>query len=199
MFKKTYANVNEPFFGWFKGSSGSDGKDGKDYENQFEFVLGKHDQTSRGNTGASRAMIKNINSQLVLNYMNDFKGGVVVDGASYCFIDTSNNKGSTCFNNDEMRGLKTGMYNNRYDLNLGGYNQVERGNSGASRALVKLRGDTSGNSMLHVNYDGDFKDGIIFNGSKFCFRNPVPDASGNVVYQCITARDLQKLYALIPR
>lgn len=42
MFKKTYANINEPFFGFFKGSSGKDG-----YENQFEFVLGKHDQTSR--------------------------------------------------------------------------------------------------------------------------------------------------------
>lgn len=196
MFKKTYANVNEPFLGWFKGSSG---KDGKDYENQFEFVLGKHDQTSRGNTGASRAMVKNINSQLVLNYMNDFKGGVVMDGANYCFTDTSNNKGSTCFTNDDMRGLKGGMYNNRYDLNLGGFNQVERGDSSYSRALAKLKGDTSGNSMLHMNYNGDFKDGIQFHGSKFCFRNPVPDASGNTVNQCFTARDLQKLYAIIPR
>lgn len=135
-------------------------------------------------------MIKNTNSQLVLNYMNDFKGGLVVDGASYCFIDTSNNKGSACFNIDDMKGLKGGMYNNRYDLNLGGFNQVERGNSGYSRALAKLKGDTSGNSMLHMNYTGDFKDGIQFHGSKFCFQ----DTSGN---QCITVRDLQKLYALI--
>lgn len=44
-----------------------------------DFVLGDSDstQSSRGNTGQSRAMVKGNGGQLVINYGNDFYGGVL--------------------------------------------------------------------------------------------------------------------------
>jgi len=44
----------------------------------FDFILGSTDQSSRGNSGASRALVKSGNASLVLNYNGDFTGGVYV-------------------------------------------------------------------------------------------------------------------------
>jgi hypothetical protein len=49
------------------------------YENTFDFVLGNWNQTDRGDTGRSRALVKDVGGKLVLNYAGDFKGGVRVD------------------------------------------------------------------------------------------------------------------------
>jgi hypothetical protein len=46
----------------------------------FDFVLGNGDQSSRGNSGASRALVKEGGNVLVLNYGNDFSGGTRVGG-----------------------------------------------------------------------------------------------------------------------
>ena len=46
----------------------------------FDLQLGTADQTSRGNTGASRALVKAPQATLVINYAGDFGGGVRVDG-----------------------------------------------------------------------------------------------------------------------
>jgi hypothetical protein len=54
----------------------------------FDFILGNGDQTSRGDTGGSRAMVKNSGAQLVINYAGDFTGGVLVQGTAF----TSNGK-----------------------------------------------------------------------------------------------------------
>lgn len=45
----------------------------------FDFVLGNNDQSTRGNSGSSRALVKDSNSTLVLNYAGDFTGGVRID------------------------------------------------------------------------------------------------------------------------
>lgn len=44
----------------------------------FDFKLGNTDQTTRGDSGLSRALVKNTGSVLVINYASDFTGGVQV-------------------------------------------------------------------------------------------------------------------------
>lgn len=50
------------------------------YVNQVDFILGASN-TERGNTGSSRALVKDVGGKLVINYGNDFVGGVDI-GAS---------------------------------------------------------------------------------------------------------------------
>jgi hypothetical protein len=45
----------------------------------FDFRLGSGDQVSRGDTGGSRALVKNTGARLTINYGGDFSGGVEVD------------------------------------------------------------------------------------------------------------------------
>lgn len=45
----------------------------------FDFTLGSGDQSTRGNSGASRAMIKDSGNKLVINYGGDFSGGTKVN------------------------------------------------------------------------------------------------------------------------
>ena len=45
----------------------------------FDFILGNTDQSARGNSGSSRALVKDASATLVLNYSGDFGGGVRVD------------------------------------------------------------------------------------------------------------------------
>ncbi|NBP03365.1 MAG: hypothetical protein EBU90_25415, partial [Proteobacteria bacterium] len=42
----------------------------------FDFVLGNTDQSTRGNSNNSRALVKDAGATLVLNYAGDFTGGV---------------------------------------------------------------------------------------------------------------------------
>jgi hypothetical protein len=45
----------------------------------FDFVLGNGNQSVRGNSGSSRALVKDTGTILALNYNGDFTGGVRVD------------------------------------------------------------------------------------------------------------------------
>ena len=45
----------------------------------FEFHLGNGDQVSRGDSGYSRAIIKDASNTLAINYANDFTGGTRID------------------------------------------------------------------------------------------------------------------------
>jgi hypothetical protein len=47
----------------------------------FDFKLGTGDQTSRGDSGLSRALVKNTGEVLQINYADDFEGGVYVQGS----------------------------------------------------------------------------------------------------------------------
>jgi hypothetical protein len=46
----------------------------------FDFKLGTFDQVSRGNSGSSRALAKDANNILSINYGNDFTGGTKING-----------------------------------------------------------------------------------------------------------------------
>ncbi len=48
----------------------------------FDFILGNTDQATRGNSGASRALVKNTGNVLHLNFSNDYTGGVAICGGS---------------------------------------------------------------------------------------------------------------------
>lgn len=45
----------------------------------FDFILGNTDQSSRGDSGSSRALVKNTGNVLVINFQNDFSGGTKVE------------------------------------------------------------------------------------------------------------------------
>ncbi len=47
----------------------------------MDFVLGNLDQVSRGNSGNSRALVKDTGTVLVINYAGDFPGGTAIRGA----------------------------------------------------------------------------------------------------------------------
>lgn len=106
------------------------------YVGGFDMVLGKGDQSTRGDSGESRALVKEAGAVLHLNYLGDFTGGVSV--------------GSKI----EIKG---------YDLVLGSGNNVDRGDSGASRAMVKdlELGLTPTEAALYLNYEGDFQGGVV--------------------------------------
>ena len=68
-----------------------------------------------------------------------------------------NSSGITISSISASGQLTTDKVNNTgFDLTLGSGDQVSRGNSGSSRALVKLTG-----SKLFINYAGDFTGGVV--------------------------------------
>jgi hypothetical protein len=50
-------------------------------DSAFDFILGVGDQSSRGDTGISRALVKNSGEVLNINYADDFEGGVYIQGS----------------------------------------------------------------------------------------------------------------------
>lgn len=57
------------------GPTGAQGISGADYSKTTDFILGSSaNKTDRGDTGVSRAMVKDGGSMLTINYANDFKG-----------------------------------------------------------------------------------------------------------------------------
>lgn len=51
------------------------------FNSGFDLSIGTGDQVSRGNSGASRALVKMTNNRLFINYGSDFTGGTVIDSA----------------------------------------------------------------------------------------------------------------------
>jgi hypothetical protein len=51
----------------------------------FDFILGNTDQINRGNSGSSRALVKDFGGALILNYAGDFVGGTRVGGGNFSF------------------------------------------------------------------------------------------------------------------
>jgi hypothetical protein len=60
----------------------------------FDFILGNTDQSSRGNSGSSRALVKNTGSVLQINHNGDFTGGTEVQGNFFRTIGNSNTIGN---------------------------------------------------------------------------------------------------------
>ena len=60
----------------------------------FDFIVGNADQSSRGDSGNSRALVKTAGARLVLNYSGDFTGGTSIGGptaTTNMFIEASSN------------------------------------------------------------------------------------------------------------
>ena len=189
MYKKSFASVEEPFFGFFKSSQGAPGAPG---------IQGaKGDRGLQGIQGvAGVAGPKGDQGIPGVPGVAGPKGDQGIPGVQGLpgIVGMQGDRGIQGIQGDQgIQGIP-GNYDGVFDFPLGKGNQIDRGNTGASRALVKYQGST-----LVMNYAGDFTGGIRFDGSKFCFRDPVVDASGNLTQQCITAADLQKLYNMIPR
>jgi hypothetical protein len=66
----------------------------------FDFILGNADQVSRGDSGSSRALVKNISNKLVINFGGDFTGGVDIGGTS---VSHSGTIGSTAYTGGNMQ------------------------------------------------------------------------------------------------
>jgi hypothetical protein len=60
----------------------------------FDFILGNTDQSARGNSGTSRALVKESGNILVINYAGDFGGGTRVDGNFFRTVGNSNTIGN---------------------------------------------------------------------------------------------------------
>jgi hypothetical protein len=77
-------NSNDNAFKITKGPGGAISLLSVDYigltVSGFDLKLGTSDQSTRGNTGPSRALVKDQNATLAINYAGDFTGGVRVDG-----------------------------------------------------------------------------------------------------------------------
>jgi hypothetical protein len=175
------------------GVSGPKGDPGvsTDYSKTFDFVLGSADQTSRGNTGNSRALVKDSGGKLVLNFANDFKGGVdvgasggfrvggIINASGYTlngapFVGERGPPGPKGEKGDPGSGFGSGSdYSKTFDFVLGSSDQTSRGDTGNSRALVK---DSGGKLVL--NFANDFKGGIDVGASGGFRVGGVINASG---------------------
>lgn len=51
----------------------------------FDFILGNTDQATRGNSGASRALVKNTGNRLEMNFANDYTGGSAFNNGTIVF------------------------------------------------------------------------------------------------------------------
>ena len=123
----------------------------------FDLQVGNDDQTSRGDSGYSRALVKdqeNGKPKLVVNYAGDYPSGVHVHGS-----------GMKVDGNLTVQGVNMFQpLTNQFDFILGSGNQTDRGDSGYSRALVKLPGG-GGKPELAINYAGDYPSGVRVMGS----------------------------------
>lgn len=158
----------------------------------FNFILGNSDQSTRGNSGASRALVKDSSATLVLNYGGDFTGGVRIDspvritgGITAPILYDSSNPGyylwpasTSVLNSINLTGtlnLNTGpatvgdalVIQNSGDLRL-----YSAGNAGSVRVYC----DT--NSILNV--DGNITTGV-FNSTTSTGTAPFTVASSTKV------------------
>ena len=132
----------------------------------YDFILGNTDQVTRGNSGASRAMIKDFGNELALNFQGEFTGGTRID-SKLRILSTGEaaTLTSSLYTLGGIRAEKniwstTSMINGGFEFILGNTDQVSRGNSGSSRALVKNPGPT-----LIINFAGDFTGGVVVQGT----------------------------------
>lgn len=133
--------------------------DGNIRNGGFDFILG-NTSNARGDSGSSRAVIKDFGNELVFNFLGDYTGGSRMD--SKLRITNTNNAASdltsSIYTLGGIRAAKN-IWCGGYDFVLGNENQVDRGNSGQSRALVKVDP-----SILVINFDGDFTGGVAIQG-----------------------------------
>ena len=148
--------------------------------NNYDLKIGVGNQVDRGNSGASRALVKEAAtlpaSKLVINYAGDYTGGVEVQSALSVVGDItgSGNVYALTYRVDGIASLgitygPTTLYvgNSAYPINIDGTVNIKgndlrlskgdtsRGDSGESRALVH-----GFSNQLIVNFGADFAGGV---------------------------------------
>lgn len=133
----------------------------------FDVQLGYGDQTTRGNSGASRALVKVAGtlpqSKLHINFNGDFSGGTVVEGPSLTTPPLTANGNSTINGTLDVTGnLTAGSFNVGTFISgsAGGNNVTLAGNDGAIEIT-----NTSGVPLIDFknNNADDFDARIILN------------------------------------
>ena len=149
----------------------------------FDFILGNNDQVSRGNSGNSRALVKQVGNKLIVNFNNDFTGGVEVGSAlkvTNSVFTTSTSDGSAKYGlinttgSFEM-GINASTINNgasylldyrARDLSIGTNNTeviriTSSGNVGINTASASEKLDVRGNLRVGNSTQSNY---ITFHG-----------------------------------
>lgn len=130
----------------------------------FDFILGNTDQATRGDSGASRAIIKDFGNELGINFQGEFTGGTRIDSKLRILSDAeAATLTSSLYTLGGIRAEKNiwstaSLINGGTDFILG--NTLTNGDSGQSRALVK-----NPSATLIINFDGDFTGGVVVQGT----------------------------------
>jgi hypothetical protein len=133
----------------------------------FDFCLGTSDQSTRGNSGSSRALVKDASSTLVLNYAGDFTGGVRIDSSVFAPIYYDINNTGYYLNPASTSSLNS--------INLNGTLSLNNGSVTSGDALAILNGgdlrlynsENAGSSRLYcdtngvINVDGNITTGVF--------------------------------------
>jgi hypothetical protein len=101
----------------------------------FDISLGTADQSTKGNTGPSRALVKDANATLAINYTGDFTGGVRLDGP----------------------GLGIGGTNYVYNTNT----SLQIPGADANAKWLVIRDTTSGSGVISFNNTKDADGNIL--------------------------------------
>ena len=119
----------------------------------FDFILGNTDQTSRGNSGSSRALVKNTGNILNINHAGDFTGGTEVQGNFFRTIGNSNTIGSIITTGGNV-GISTATPSYKLDINgtCKVTNELYIGNA-TGTGTIYMGGGVSG--------DGDYNMSVI--------------------------------------
>lgn len=83
----------------------------------FDFILGNANQSARGNSGTSRAFVKDSGAILVVNYAGDFGGGTRIDGNFFRTAGDSNTIGSIITTGGNV-GIGTSSPVSRFHITL---------------------------------------------------------------------------------
>ena len=176
--------------------------------NNFDFNLGNNDQKSRGDTGPSRALVKDNSGVLAINYGGDFSGGVRVDsnvgingnvfqswGPTKSIRQTRNmfkcldNAGGTLANGNKIQTSScTNDWNQQWVYgtdgtirpikNKGYCLDVPGGNFNAKQPLQLYQ--CNGGNAQNFTYNPSTKQFISIGNSTYCLDTGNPDTTGVV-------------------
>jgi len=123
----------------------------------FDFILGNNDQSSRGNSGSSRALVKNTGSILQINFSGDFTGGTEVQGNFFRTTGNSNTIGSIITTGGNIGISKTPGYK----LDISGSRLNLHNAAGTNGGQNLFEGLANENQRAQIVISGMYSDMVI--------------------------------------